>query len=470
MAEREAEFKRQQDALRHQEELLRQQKERFEKEEVKRNEDIKRIEEERQRDEVRVQAAQEEARRQIEAAEAIQRDEQERLAAIERQRQLEEEQQRAILEAKQRELEAAHLAEELEKERIRAEKAAKLEVERKKKEEEKRVLQAAKKAIEKKAREEAEQKKLQEQMKQERLKKEMEEAEKKRKKAEAEALAKAKAAPQWKTPQQMAAAPVPSFAEIQKADQEEMKRNEKMLAKQIEAQKAAAVKTNSQSVSGWAGLVRGKNSQAPFNVQPVSPVVTTKKAPGAIKKPSAPSSAAAALTSNVQQVKPVQKQQKPKPKEELFWDSAVDAVITDKANVKNPVSAKANHAGTSDAEKAHVRQLFEKLNVTQVEDPLLAWARIELENIPNHTTVDIPTFVGFLRDLEQDFQVEDYARDFLGSGKGVLQFAQRFIEMRRKLKGGNGANGGFQTSGEKKNKKKSKKNKNKANLDLLGES
>ena len=67
--------------------------------------------------------------------------------------------------------------------------------------------------------------------------------------------------------------------------------------------------------------------------------------------------------------------------------------------------------------------------------------------------VDIPTFVGFLRDLEQDFQVEDYARDFLGSGKGVLQFAQRFIEMRRKLKGG-GANGNVQSSGEKKNKKK----------------
>ena len=47
----------------------------------------------------------------------------------------------------------------------------------------------------------------------------------------------------------MAAAPVPSFAEIQKADQEEMKRNEKMLAKQIEAQKAAAAKTNSQVFS-----------------------------------------------------------------------------------------------------------------------------------------------------------------------------------------------------------------------------
>ena len=44
----------------------------------------------------------------------------------------------------------------------------------------------------------------------------------------------------------MAAQPVPSFAEIQKADQEEMKRNEKIRAKEIEMQKQAAAKTNSQ--------------------------------------------------------------------------------------------------------------------------------------------------------------------------------------------------------------------------------
>ena len=44
----------------------------------------------------------------------------------------------------------------------------------------------------------------------------------------------------------MAAQPVPSFAEIQKADQEEMKRNEKIRAKEIELQKQAAAKTNSQ--------------------------------------------------------------------------------------------------------------------------------------------------------------------------------------------------------------------------------
>ena len=57
-----------------------------------------------------------------------------------------------------------------------------------------------------------------------------------------------------------------------------------------------------------------------------------------------------------------------------------------------------------------------------------------------------------MRDFEQDFLVEDYVRETLGSGKGVLQFAQRFIEMRRKLK--NGANGNTQASGSSNKKKK----------------
>ena len=39
--------------------------------------------------------------------------------------------------------------------------------------------------------------------------------------------------------------------------------------------------------------------------------------------------------------------------------------------------------------QAHVRQLFEKLTVTQMEDPLLSWARVELDNIPNSQEVKI---------------------------------------------------------------------------------
>jgi len=100
-----------------------------------------------------------------------------------------------------------------------------------------------------------------------------------------------------------------------------------------------------------------------------------------------------------------------------------------------------------------------------MEDPLLSWARVELDNIPNSQEIDIPTFVGFLRELENDYEVEDYARLYFGTGKGVLQFAQRFIEMRRKLKNQSGGGSGE----KKKGKKGSRKNKNKANPDLLGE-
>ena len=83
--------------------------------------------------------------------------------------------------------------------------------------------------------------------------------------------------------------------------------------------------------------------------------------------------------------------------------------------------------------------------------------------------------MGFLRELENDYEVEDYARLYFGTGKSVLQFAQRFIEMRRKIKSGGGApanstGGNSAASGDKKKGKKgSRKNKNKANPDLLGE-
>lgn len=454
MKEKEAEFKRQQEALRQQEELLRQQKEKLELEEKKRAEEMKRLEEARRAEEERIRLAEEEARRQIEAAEAIQREEERRLAEIERQRLEEEEAKRKIQEEQMRAIEAERLRQEAEKlaeqERIRKEKVAEAEEKRKKKEEEKRAREKAKKEAEKRRLEEEEQKKLQEQVKQERLKKENEEKEKKKKALQKAAEEKAKAAPQWKTTPQ-AAPQVQSLAEIQKAESEEMQRQNKIRAQEMEKQKAH--QTNNKSQTGWAGLVRGQQRPSPpFNVVPVSPVVNSKKTipiqPAQMKKTVA---------------KPTPKPQQ-KPKEELgFWDSAVDAVITDKAHVTNRMTQSSQKAGT-EQEKAHVRQLFEKLTVTQMEDPLLAWARVELDNIPNSQEVDIPTFVGFLRELENDYEVEDYARLYFGTGKGVLQFAQRFIEMRRKLKNQSGGGSGE----KKKGKKGSRKNKNKANLDLLG--
>merc|ERR1711990_637882 len=458
MKEKEAEFERQQEALQQKEELLRKQKEQLEIEEKKRAEEMKRLEEARRVEEERIRLAEEEARRQIEAAEAIQREEERRLAEIERQRLEEEEAQRKIQEEKMRAVEAERLRQEAEKlaeqERIRKEKAAEAEEKRKKKEEEKRAREKAKKEAEKKRLEEEEQKKLQEQVKQERLKKEKEEREKKQKALQKAAEEKAAKAPQWKTTPQ-AAPQVQSFAEIQKAESEEMQRLNKIRAQEIEKQKANQI--NNKSQTGWAGLVRGQQRPSPaFNVVPVSPVVNSKK--------SVPSVAAQVAKKPSAAAKPVQKPQQ-KPKEELgFWDSAVDAVITDKAHVTNRMTHASSQKSGTEQEKAHVRQLFEKLTVTQMEDPLLSWARVELDNIPNSQEIDIPTFVGFLRELENDDEVEDYARLYFGTGKGVLQFAQRFIEMRRKLKNQSGGGSGE----KKKGKKGSRKNKNKANPDLLG--
>lgn len=458
MKAKEAEFERQQESLRQKEELLRKQKEQLEIEDKKRAEEMKRLEEIRRVEDERIRLAEEEARRQIEAAEAIQREEERRLAEIERQRLEEEEAQRKIQEEQMRVLEAERLrqaAEELaEQERIRKEKAAEAEEKRKKKEEEKRAREKAKKEAEKKRLEEEEQKKLQEQVKQERMKKEKEEREKKQKALQKAAEEKAAKAPQWKTTPQ-AAPQVQSFAEIQKAESEEMQRLTKIRAQEIEKQKLAN-QVNNKSQTGWAGLVRGQQRPtAPFNVLPVSPVVNSKKTVPSVAAQVAKKPSAAAKT--------VQKPQQ-RPKEELgFWDSAVDAVITDKAHVTNRMTQNSQKSGT-EQEKAHVRQLFEKLTVTQMEDPLLSWARVELDNIPNSQEVDIPTFVGFLRELENDYEVEDYARLYFGAGKGVLQFAQRFIEMRRKLKNQSGGGSGE----KKKGKKGSRKNKNKANPDLFG--
>jgi len=77
------------------------------------------------------------------------------------------------------------------------------------------------------------------------LKKEKEEREKKQKALQKAAEEKAAKAPQWKTTPQ-AAPQVQSFAEIQKAESEEMQRLNKIRAQEIEKQKANQINNKSQ--------------------------------------------------------------------------------------------------------------------------------------------------------------------------------------------------------------------------------
>ena len=46
--------------------------------------------------------------------------------------------------------------------------------------------------------------------------------------------------------------------------------------------------------------------------------------------------------------------------------------------------------------------------------------------------IAVPTFVGFLRDIESPYEVKDYVKVYLGEGKEAQEFAKQFLERRSK--------------------------------------
>jgi PERQ amino acid-rich with GYF domain-containing protein len=61
---------------------------------------------------------------------------------------------------------------------------------------------------------------------------------------------------------------------------------------------------------------------------------------------------------------------------------------------------------------------------------LIMW-KDSSSNVSN-LSVLVPTFVGFLRDIESPYEVKDYVRLYLGEGKEVQEFARQFLERRSK--------------------------------------
>lgn len=46
----------------------------------------------------------------------------------------------------------------------------------------------------------------------------------------------------------------------------------------------------------------------------------------------------------------------------------------------------------------------------------------------------VPTFVGFLQDIESPFEVKDYIKMYLGETKECAEFGKQFLERRSKYK------------------------------------
>merc|ERR1740128_1221315 len=48
--------------------------------------------------------------------------------------------------------------------------------------------------------------------------------------------------------------------------------------------------------------------------------------------------------------------------------------------------------------------------------------------------VDVPTFLGFLKDVESPFEVHDYVKSYIGDGKAEKKFASEYLEKRSRWK------------------------------------
>ncbi|XP_061934620.1 GRB10-interacting GYF protein 2 isoform X1 [Apis cerana] len=124
-----------------------------------------------------------------------------------------------------------------------------------------------------------------------------------------------------------------------------------------------------------------------------------------------------------------------------FWDDptpmkssttakSIKQASTAKAPTANQQQQQSNKANKSKnkREEELVKKLFEQ-NTAKTDD-FTQWCNKALSGL--QVSVDIPTFVGFLRDIESAYEVKEYVRDYLGDNKQSSEFAKQFLEKRSK--------------------------------------
>lgn len=66
------------------------------------------------------------------------------------------------------------------------------------------------------------------------------------------------------------------------------------------------------------------------------------------------------------------------------------------------------------------------------EDDLVMWCRMKLGDLK--TSVDIPTLIELIKDVESPYELNDYVRLYLGESKETRDFAQQFRERKNQMK------------------------------------
>ncbi|XP_071451903.1 GRB10-interacting GYF protein 2 isoform X2 [Hetaerina americana] len=105
-------------------------------------------------------------------------------------------------------------------------------------------------------------------------------------------------------------------------------------------------------------------------------------------------------------------------------------VAANAAKVAPATAQPAGGKGKGKSRKDEVMKIFEQ-NVQRsisAGDEFTQWCLKTLGNL--QTSVDIPTFVGFLKDIDSPYEVSDYVRNYLGDGKEAREFSRNFLERR----------------------------------------
>merc|ERR1719225_1154913 len=111
-----------------------------------------------------------------------------------------------------------------------------------------------------------------------------------------------------------------------------------------------------------------------------------------------------------------------------FWDPVVPeqpAQTQQQQNKKNNNKNKKKKA----EEEQKVKQIF---NEKKPKNDFEEWCSKALQGL--QAQVDIPTFLGFLMDIESPYEVHDYVKSYVGEGKAQKKFAVDYLERRSRWK------------------------------------
>ncbi|XP_073437344.1 GRB10-interacting GYF protein 2 isoform X4 [Dendrobates tinctorius] len=120
-----------------------------------------------------------------------------------------------------------------------------------------------------------------------------------------------------------------------------------------------------------------------------------------------------------------------------FWDDAVKVVAPRNAANKNKSNAsKSSGLNSRQSKKVEQEEKLVRLfqGATKCADSFTQWCEQTLHALNTAHSLDVPTFVSFLREVESPYEVHDYVRAYLGDTPEAKDFSKQFLERRNKQK------------------------------------